>query len=34
MHKDITVADNKKKTPETVSSYNQTNTDYGVDIPD
>jgi len=32
MHKDITVADNEKKTPETVSSYNETK--YGVDILD
>lgn len=32
MHKDITIADNEKKTPETVSSYNETK--YGVDILD
>jgi len=32
MHKDIKVADNKKKTPQTVSSCDQTK--YGVDILD
>ena len=32
MHNDITIADNAKKTPETVSSYNETK--YGVDILD
>jgi len=32
MHKDIAVADNKNKTPETVSSYNETK--YGIDILD
>jgi len=32
MHSDITIADNAKKTPETVSSYNETK--YGVDILD
>ena len=32
MHKDITIANNAKKTPETVSSYNETK--YGVDIVD
>ena len=30
MHKDITIANNAKKTPETVFSYNKTK--YGVDI--
>ena len=32
MHNDITIADNAKKTPKTVSSYNETK--YGVDILD
>ena len=32
MHKDITIANNAKKTPETVFSYNETK--YGVDIVD
>ena len=32
MHNDITIANNAKKTPETVSSYNETK--YGVDIVD
>jgi len=32
MHKDFTVADNKNKTPEIVSSYNETK--YGIDILD
>ena len=32
MHKNITIANNAKKTPETVSSYNETK--YGVDIVD
>ena len=32
MHKDITTANNAKKTPETVSSYNETK--YGVEIVD
>ena len=32
MHKDITIANNAKKTPKTVSSYNETK--YGIDIED
>ena len=32
MHKDITIANNAKKTPQTVSSYNEIK--YGVDIVD
>ena len=32
MHKDITIANNAKKIPETVSSYNETK--FGVDIVD